>query len=517
MQSPVQGGLNPGLASTPAPTIPLPWGYLEPLVPSAIMHRINLTELRIPIGRSDNNYLKFVGAAVSNSHATIEWNGRTDAMSAVTITDHNTLNGTFVDGVKVEGINVHRLFDGCTVFFGCKVPVVTEEPDYRFTFHHAFGRSKDESIFNHYVVGDQIGGGAHGSVFRVLEKKTGKMFALKTSWEHEDTNVEVILCAGQEVMALMSLEHINIARLHEVFFRMDGEMVDMVLEYVDGVTLEEVLRTPLDEIYAKELAYQLCTAVSFMHDRNISHGDLKGNNVLLTREDRPKIKLIDFGLAQITGTFNMKVAVTDCPYTAPEAKALNLKKEATHSQCRQFDDWGLGCLIFNLLSSTHPFPQAGAFNPACDVISWELLSTNSDEAQDLVKKLLVAKPKHRITATAALEHPWFQDYKPYQVSFAAVLDLPSPDIAVTDDDSDSDMEEDVDAVKPVPARRRADKGKTRERRPRARPGYLERLRLQNHKAPRPRPRPRAGSPPEPVRRFAPRRRAETSNMVLEER
>ncbi|KAJ7028576.1 kinase-like domain-containing protein [Mycena alexandri] len=458
MRSTVALNLDP--EDFPKPPLGI-WGYLEPLVPSANVHRINLTEPSIAIGRSDSNYVKFTGAAVSQSHATIQWNGRTDTMSVVTITDHDTTNGTFVDGIKVEGINVHRLFDGCTIFFGCRVPVVTEEADYRFTFHHAFGRSKDESLFNHYIVGDQLGGGAHGSVFRALERTTGKVFAVKTSWKHSDNSVDTVMCAGQEVMALMSLEHPNICRLHEVFFRMDGEMVDMVLEYVDGIKLFQIIQIPMDEAHARELSYQLCTAVKYMNDRGVAHGDLKSDNVLLTREDRPKIKVVDFGLAQIRGTFNIRPIVTDHCYSAPEAPYQG--KDPTNTECRMWDNWGLGCLIFNVLSSEHPYPQGRRFEPTRDEISWHRLSTKSIEAQDLVRSLLVADPDHRMIAATALKHPWFQSHKPYRLSFATLFGLPPPqesDIDMMDDDSDSELE-DMEAVNRLLTRK--DKGKARER------------------------------------------------------
>lgn len=203
-------------------------------------------------------------------------------MCVVTITDHDTLNGTFVDGALVKGINdFHQLFDGSTVCFGKTEPAEREEHDFRalpsaptfflaciysvtagYTFHCRFGRSKKESIFLHYIVGERIGGGLHGHVHRALEKKSGKVFALKMSWKvkslvisssfpipivlskHDAPDSNSIACAGQEVcirplqsgprmlsralmktMALMIMEHENIVRLHEVFFHINGEMI----------------------------------------------------------------------------------------------------------------------------------------------------------------------------------------------------------------------------------------------------------------------------------------------------
>ncbi|KAJ7933938.1 kinase-like domain-containing protein [Mycena leptocephala] len=399
------------------------WGYLEPLPDSDVVHRINFTDRRIAIGRSGANYVKFTSKAViaGKSHATIEWNGRTDKMSVVTITDHNTVNGTFVDGVKVEGINVHRLFDGCTIFFGSKVPMNTGKEDYRFTFRHPFGRSKEESLFHHYTVGDRIGGGLHGTVHRALEKTSGQLFAVKTSWKHGKDSP--IACAGQETMALMIMEHTNIVKLHEVFFHVNGELIDMVLEYVDGIRLHDlVFQTHLSEVHARELAFQLCSAIAYVHDKGVSHGDLKLDNVLITDEDPPKIKVIDFGLANVLGTYNMPVTPSKHIFSAPEAHAQWLDGEASNATMQKWDVWGAGCLIFNLLSSTHPFPGRGEepFHPAIDRISWNLLDDKSDEARDLVQNLLPVDPADRMDLRMTSNHPWFRGYTPYRVSFASL-------------------------------------------------------------------------------------------------
>ncbi|KAF7357897.1 CAMK/RAD53 protein kinase [Mycena venus] len=427
------------------------WGYLEPLVSSPNVQRINLTERCIAIGRDQGNDVELLGIAVSSKHATIRWNGRVDKMSVVTITDHNAVNGTYVDGIKIQGINVQRLFDGCTVFFGCKVPVVREEEDdFRFTFHHAFGRSKHESVFENYIVGDRIGRGEYGHVYRALEKASGQVFALKTSWKYDVANS--IVCAGQETMALMIMQHEHIVRLHEVFFHVGGELIDMVLEYVDGFSLHDLLnQTQLREVHAKELSFQLCSAVAFLHDKNVSHGDLKLDNVLITREDRPKIKIIDFGLANVDGTYNMDQIVTDHIFTAPEAHPQDASEDPIlNPMSQKWDDWAVGCIVFHLnvprfvqycprtnyfpisrLSSHHPFlsnrERDAAFDPDVDEILWHALGGNSYEAQHLVRSFLVAHPDDRMTVRVALSHQWLLDYEPYRISFASVSFPPIPE------------------------------------------------------------------------------------------
>ncbi|KAJ7354575.1 kinase-like domain-containing protein [Mycena albidolilacea] len=424
------------------------WGYLEPIIAHPSRPRVPLTDHKIYIGRGVGNHAEFISSGISKNHATIEWNGRTDRMCVVTITDHDTLNGTFVDGALVKGINdFHQLFDGSTVCFGKTEPADREEHDFRYTFHCRFGRSKKESIFLHYIVGERIGGGLHGHVHRALEKKSGKVFALKMSWKHDAPDSNSIACAGQETMALMIMEHENIVRLHEVFFHINGEMIDMVLEYIDGISLQELLsKTRLSEVHAKELSFQLCRAVAFFHQKGVSHGDLKLDNVLLTRGDRPTLKIIDFGLANVKDTYNMRPVVTDHIFTAPEAHPQAASGcTMKNRMCRKWDDWGVGCIVFSMcvqnfpfkfnaddrsvsllsrLASQHPFPNHrendSAFIPDVDVISWDALSGNTGEAQHFVFNLLVAHPDDRMDAEAALRHPWLYGYEPYRVSFDSI-------------------------------------------------------------------------------------------------
>jgi len=213
---------------------------------------------------------------------------------------------------------------------------------------------------------------------------------------------------------------------------MTSSFVDVVLEYIDGIKLHDLLfQTRLSEVQARELSFQLCRAVAFFHEKAVSHGDMKTDNVLVIPGDRPKIKIIDFGLANVYGTYNMDQIITDTIFTAPEAHPQEVSEAAiTNTMSKKWDDWGVGCIVFCILSSQHPFlpnrTVEPAFNPAFDEILWHALSRNTYEAQDFVRNLLVAYPDDRMTSQAALSHPWLLGYEPYRVSFAGVPFKPLP-------------------------------------------------------------------------------------------
>ncbi|KAJ7141138.1 kinase-like domain-containing protein [Mycena epipterygia] len=451
------------------PPQPFLWGYLEPLVPGPHVQRLDLydnTPARgVLFGRSRGSTHVLGGAGVSQCHATIRWNGRKDLMSIVTITNHSKTNGTFVDGVKVEGINVTQLFEGCTVFFGSKVPVVSEQTDFRYIFHHPYGRSKSDTVFNHYTMCDQIGAGSFGTVYRATEKKSGKLFAVKTACKNAKQE-DAVTCASQETMALMNLKHPHICALHQVFFRMDGLVIDIVLEYIDGIRLFDLISEgPITEDQGREISFQLCDAVAYMHHQGVSHGDLKLDNVLIMPAEHPIIKVIDFGLARVADSYNINPVVTGGLSTAPEAASQltqfhTRKLDVTVTMSRMWDGWGVGAIIFSLLTGGELYlfdcEKPHTFRPGVDRIRWHGMVSKSDPARDFVRSFLVADPAHRMTVEESLEHPWLAGHIPYQLSFASVsfLRSPSPDdefevaqdqsemaddehLAMTDIDSDS--------------------------------------------------------------------------------
>ncbi|KAJ7646632.1 kinase-like domain-containing protein [Roridomyces roridus] len=443
------------------------WAYLEPLVPSEDVQRINFYEpckiQGVTLGRGAENDFVFAGGAVSNTHANIQWNGKCDQTSVVTLTDSSS-NGTFIDGTKVEG--THQVFDGSIVCFGSKVPVIGQIPDHRYTFRHPYGRCKSESVFLHYTTGPPMGAGSHGYIFRVTERTTGRVWAMKTSRKNVKRS-ETIPCAGQEAMALMLLNHQNICKLHEVFFRVAGDLVDIILEFIDGITLQNLTisnnaRTVvLNEDQVREIGFQTTSAIAYMHTEGISHGDLKPDNIMIThpKNGPPMIKVVDFGLSRSIGYPNAPPLFSRTSYSAPEAEDQLDQFKKTHiaptiasSKC--WDDWALGAVLYHLFTYNHPGQP----------IDMSLMSGRSAEAIALVSGLLAPNPVARTTAEGALLHPWLSGHRPYHIEFPLELFEPAPpgsvvpsmaaDSEMQDADApDFEMDDDAEVGPHVRARR----------------------------------------------------------------
>ena len=163
------------------------------------------------------------------------------------------------------------------------------------------------------------------------------------------------------------------------------------------------------EADARDLVVKMLKAVSFCHRRKIAHCDMKPKNLLLMSDDNDSfIKLADFGFA--ARVHRPKSLTKQCGtpfFVAPE-----ILTRKPYDQ--QSDMWSVGCIVFLLLSGNLPFMGrsqkelfqkivAGKFEFKED--EWAGVS---DDAKDLVRKLLVLDPDRRITANDALRHPWLK-------------------------------------------------------------------------------------------------------------
>lgn len=170
----------------------------------------------------------------------------------------------------------------------------------------------------------------------------------------------------------------------------------------------------LKEATCKLYFYQMLVAVQYLHENGIIHRDLKPENVLLSsQEEDCLIKITDFGQSKILGETSLMRTLCGTPtYLAPEVLVSN----GTAGYSRAVDCWSLGVILFICLSGYPPFSEHKTQVSLKDQITSgkynfipEVWTDVSEEALDLVKKLLVVDPKARLTTEEALNHPWLQD------------------------------------------------------------------------------------------------------------
>jgi serine/threonine protein kinase len=136
-----------------------------------------------------------------------------------------------------------------------------------------------------YEIGERIGKGGMGEVYRGLDTRLGRPVAIKISSRDFNDRFE------REARAISALNHPNICTLHDI-----GPNY-LVMEYIEGETLSKMIeRGPLPLDKALSYAMQIVDALASAHAKGIVHRDLKPGNVMITKNG---VKVLDFGLAKI--------------------------------------------------------------------------------------------------------------------------------------------------------------------------------------------------------------------------
>eukprot|EP00892_Ulva_mutabilis_P006189 jgi/Ulvmu1/3942/UM018_0165.1 len=271
-----------------------------------------------------------------------------------------------------------------------------------------------------YDLGAVIGKGGFATVRRGTCKRTGDAFAIKIMevvapgqdvGGNDNTWADVIA----EVSILCRLDHPHIISLREFFIQ--SNKVYLVTTLVKGgELLASVLqRGSYSEETARECFRQLLEGVRYCHSLGVVHRDLKLENLLLEEEhDLSRIRIVDFGLAK--GHFHKRAMAMDTVcgtphYVAPEV--IIGGRDVRYGP--EVDLWSCGVILFILLSGEPPFYaendqalykliRSGAYRFQDPV--WDLVS---DEAKDLVQKLLAPQSKLRLSAAEALKHTWLAE------------------------------------------------------------------------------------------------------------
>jgi serine/threonine protein kinase len=261
------------------------------------------------------------------------------------------------------------------------------------------------TVHSKYAFGKKLGEGGFAEVFEARNKLDGNSVAIKCI-KREAMDKEDIEAIFQEVRILESLTHPNIVHLFEFFE--EPTHYYMVMEIISGGELFDriVAKTFYNEKEARDLVVILLRALKYMHDRDVIHRDLKPENLLLTSpSDDADIKIVDFGFAIEIEGLNCTSQVGTPGYIAPEI--LNKIPYG-----RPADMWSFGVILYILLGGYPPFHdenQTRLFKKiknADYVFHTEYWGEISEEAKDLIRRLLTVDMHQRLTVEQALAHPW---------------------------------------------------------------------------------------------------------------
>lgn len=210
-----------------------------------------------------------------------------------------------------------------------------------------------------YEVLAHIGSGGMGEVYKVLDRETQKLFALKMISPELAERKILAKRLEHEAQAARTLVHGNIVSVYDVGTAADGEPY-LIMDYVEGDGLDELLRaeTCLSQKRALPIFMQIAEALVHAQQKSIVHRDLKPSNILMTKtpEGNDMVKIVDFGIAKVSdqdGADKTKLTQT--------GELLGTPLYMSPEQCTgdeidaRSDIYSFGCIMHEVLSGKSPF------------------------------------------------------------------------------------------------------------------------------------------------------------------
>lgn len=275
---------------------------------------------------------------------------------------------------------------------------------------------KTKSLFDEYEIKEKLGEGAYGCVYKVQNKTTQLVRAVKAiKRKHVDSTA-----FSNEIAVLKTVDHPNIIKLFDCYY--DNNYYYMVEEYCSGGDLYDYIRKQkyFSEKKAAFILSQLLSAVNHLHKKSIVHRDLKPENIVFikTKNEKEKanqsnknnkedifIKLIDFGTSiSIKKDGNLTQELGTIYYIAPEVFKNNYNERA--------DIWSVGIILYTMLCGHPPFCGNKEEIIKNKILHSKLqflpkdFSKVSSEAINFVKSLLTYDPSKRPSAEEALDNKW---------------------------------------------------------------------------------------------------------------
>ncbi|KAH9852020.1 Pkinase-domain-containing protein [Lenzites betulinus] len=257
-----------------------------------------------------------------------------------------------------------------------------------------------------FQLGNCIGRGQFGAVYRALNLNTGQMVAVKRI-RLEGLKEDEISQLMREVDLVKSLSHPSIVK-YEGMAR-DEDTLNIVLEYAENGSLGQTLKAfgKLNERLVANYVVKILEGLHYLHQNDVVHCDLKAANILTTKNGN--VKLSDFGVSLNLRAMEreMKDVAGTPNWMAPEV--IELKGASTKS-----DIWSLGCTVVELLTGRPPYADiANSMSVMFRIVEDErppLPEECSEGLQDFLKWCFNKDPAKRPNAEQLCEHGWLKKH-----------------------------------------------------------------------------------------------------------
>ena len=249
---------------------------------------------------------------------------------------------------------------------------------------------------NRYEIIRKIGDGGMAFVYEAKDRLLNRIVAVKVLRPEFVDDEEFLAKFKREAEAVANISHPNIVNVYDV--GCDGKVNYIVMEYVDGQNLKEIIKNEgtLDEYTALDITKQIAKALGAAHKKGVIHRDIKPHNILISSEGR-NVKVADFGIAKAATNStmtNIGSIIGSVHYFSPEqAKGRSVKNNA--------DLYSLGIVLYEMLLGKVPFKGDSPISIALQHINEDIEFSLEEKTQipqsirTLIKKLTEKSPEDR--------------------------------------------------------------------------------------------------------------------------
>lgn len=265
-------------------------------------------------------------------------------------------------------------------------------------------------LSDRYLLEERIAIGGMATVWRAHDEKLARTVGVKLLHKHLTGDRDFRERFRREAVAAAKLAHPGIVSIYDT--GRDGDWVYLVMEFVQGVTMREVMVQygRLEPGLAASIGMRVATGLDYAHERGLVHRDIKPANILLGQEGA--VKIADFGIVKVEHTRSeltkTGMVLGTAAYVAPE------QVEDAPVDGRA-DQYSLGCVLYEALSGQQPFSASSTVAIAAQRLDHEPLPVRSlrpdvpRELDDVVMRALARDPADRhpnCTAFAEALGPW---------------------------------------------------------------------------------------------------------------
>ncbi|MHC4244496.1 MAG: serine/threonine protein kinase, partial [Planctomycetota bacterium] len=219
-----------------------------------------------------------------------------------------------------------------------------------------------------FEIGEMIGRGGMGVVYLARDTKLDRSVAIKSMPVELVGDSTVRMRFKREARLLASLNHPNIAVIHDIIEQDTGSGY-LVLEYVPGQSLaERIARKPLKLEEALSIAQQIAEALLGAYEQGVTHRDIKPGNIKIAPDGR--IKVLDFGLAKTSGTQNENpdIIITKPGRIVGTPAYMSPEQARGNPTDHRTDIWSFGCVMYEMLTGHLPFEGKTATDTVARII-----------------------------------------------------------------------------------------------------------------------------------------------------